>query len=117
MDNQPRNPETRAEPLDALLAAYFRAEMPKHWPPFHAPARTRLAPPAENLQTAAASRWTLLAGALVLVLAVGVLPRPGKSVWEQPAMPRIMPDVAEVPGGMDKGGKPAEPRKRTVPPK
>ena len=64
--SRPEKPE--GEPLDALLGAFFRAEMPSPWPAFHRPARTRL-----SLDQARASRRPAYAGRLALAASVGLL--------------------------------------------
>ena len=56
----------QAEPIDALLGEFFRAEMPSPWPAFRPPAKTRLAP-------ASAPHYSSYAGRLALAASVGLL--------------------------------------------
>ena len=58
----------KGEPIDALLGAYFRAEMPSPWPAFRSPAKTRLA-----FTPASAARRPAYAGRLALAASVGLL--------------------------------------------
>jgi hypothetical protein len=65
---QSRPEKPAGEPLDALLGAFFRAEMPSPWPAFHRPARTRL-----SFDQARAARRPAYAGRLALAASVGLL--------------------------------------------
>jgi hypothetical protein len=89
------------EPIDRLLGAFFRKEMPAPWPAFRAPAKTRLAP--EPSSRASLPAWTsrlALALALALLLAVTwLLPRtPPPGHESPPSLPTIGEGVAHPPG-------------------
>ena len=58
----------QAEPIDALLGAFFRAEMPSPWPAFRRPVKTRLA-----LDPTPASRYSTYAGRLALAASIALL--------------------------------------------
>ena len=67
--NQSTPPEKhQAEPIDGLLGAFFRAEMPSPWPTFARPVKTRLA-----VDLAPASRTSAYAGRLALAASIGLL--------------------------------------------
>lgn len=73
--------------LDALLRAYFQAEMPSSWPGFRRPSRVQLPaaperPPARL--TAWSSRWTLALALALLILVGWLLPRPAPSSGPSP---------------------------------
>lgn len=63
-----RPEKSEGEPLDALLGAFFRTEMPSPWPAFRRPARSRL-----SFDQAQASRRPAYAGRLALAASVGLL--------------------------------------------
>ena len=62
------------EPVDALLGAFFRAEMPSPWPAFRPPARTRLAPTPASRHSAYAGRFALAASVALLFVGTWFLP-------------------------------------------
>jgi hypothetical protein len=74
---RPNQPE--GEPINALLRAFFRAEMPSSWPAFRSPAPTRL-----PLAQARATRRPTYAGRLALAASVGLL---FVGSWLLPAKP------------------------------
>ena len=63
-----RRDRPQGEPIDALLGAFFRAEMPSPWPAFRSPTKTRLA-----LAQTHAGRHPVYAGRLALAASVGLL--------------------------------------------
>jgi hypothetical protein len=65
--------------LDALLAAFFRAQLPAPWPAFRAPAKTRLqppVPPGSRRLPAWGSRLALAAAVALLLAGAWLWPRP-----------------------------------------
>ncbi len=63
-----RPEKSEGEPLDALLGAFFRTEMPSPWPALRRPARSRL-----SFDHAQVSRRPAYAGRLALAASVGLL--------------------------------------------
>jgi hypothetical protein len=66
--------------LDALLGAFFKAQVPAPWPAFRAPAKTRLLPPWSEPDSRARPAWgsrLALAAAVALLLA-------GAWLWPRP---------------------------------
>jgi hypothetical protein len=107
-----RTTDSRVEDLDALLADFFRAEMPAPWPAFRAPARrTR---PTLAVRPTWTSRLALVAAVTLLLLGAWMLPRPAApvSAGRSPALPSLDAPRAEPPHGLEKGGAPAKPQKR-----
>jgi hypothetical protein len=134
MKREAQTPESPGENLDALLSAFFRAELPKPWPAFRAPARRpRVAPRlAQGFGDARGSggviapgapgptlRWSsrLALAAAVVLLLLGAWLAPGPSaVSVSGGRPGNLPVIGE-PGatrndGHEQGGAPAKPRKR-----
>jgi hypothetical protein len=77
-----RVPEPTTSPgddLDALLRAYFRAQMPAPWPAFRAPGKARLLP-FRGREARGTSPWVgravLVAASLFLLAAMALMPRP-----------------------------------------
>jgi len=76
-------PEPQGDPLDALLGAYFKAEMPAPWPAFQPPARTRTFLASPLPQRFHAGRLALAASVGLLfvgswLLPTRMLPRSGR---------------------------------------
>ncbi len=142
MKREAQTPESPGENLDALLSAFFRAELPKPWPALRAPARRpRVAPRlARGFGDARGSggvialgapgptlRWSsrLALAAAVVLLLLGAWLAPGPSaVSVSGGRPGNVPPIgepsAEGKTGRDQGGAPAKPRhrpgeKRTAP--
>ena len=110
MQQEARNPESRAENLDALLAGYFQAEVPSPWPVFDAPARTLPFRPAGATVSRWTSRLALVAAVVLLLLGAWMLPGPSRSV---PAdRPGVLPGMGEGTAagrdGLEKGATPAK---------
>jgi hypothetical protein len=82
MTRVPDQPTSPGDDLDALLRAYFRAEMPAPWPAFRTPAEAR-ALPFRGRATAALPPWAgraaLIAASLLLLAGMAVMPRPNIS--------------------------------------
>jgi hypothetical protein len=89
--------------LDALLRAFFRAEVPAPWPAFRAPAKARLLP-FRGRSSAWVGRAVLLAASLLLLAAMALMPRPNAggadrvgplpTIGPPQASPRVVPPGA-----------------------
>jgi hypothetical protein len=105
-----RVPEPTTSPgddLDALLRAYFRAQMPAPWPAFRAPGKARLLPFRGRAQGASApwvGRAVLVAASLFLLAAMALMPRPtgGGSYLVTPPV-RMIGEPEAKPGALPRG--------------
>src|SRR5262245_20582742 len=101
-------PVSPGDDLDGLLRAYFQSEMPSPWPRFQAPAKSRLLPFRDKAPSAL-PRWTsraaLVAAGVLLLLALGLMPRVGPATGEAPPkLPSLGPGTAGPKGGLPRGG-------------
>jgi hypothetical protein len=71
-------PEEPAQEVDALLSAFFRAEMPDPWPTFQAPAPPVVPLPPRRPPTWPRWRSRLALAASVALLVLSALALPGK---------------------------------------
>ena len=88
MNRVVNNHSPPGDPLDALLGAYFKAELPAPWPPFQRPARTRVSP-----RPFPPGRRPILAARFALAASVGLLFAAG---W---LLPSLAPADAHRRGG------------------
>jgi hypothetical protein len=89
--------------IDALLNAFYKAEVPAPWPAFRLPARTRLQPPAQPGARSGAGwspRLALAVAIALLLAAMWLLPRP--SLTSDGSRPASMNTIG--PHGANKGG-------------
>src|SRR5688572_30699619 len=98
----PTPPKASGDDLDALLRAYFQAEMPAAWPAFRPPAKARLLPFRERPTAALppwASRAALVAACLFLLAATALMPRfPAGGAATQPTLPASLSPPGAHPG-------------------
>jgi hypothetical protein len=105
-----QTPETPGENLDALLGAFFRAELPKPWPAMRPLARRER--PAARWN----SRLALAAAIALLLLGAWLMPRPASlpgSGSRSGSLPAIGEPEAKGKHGREQGGPSAKPRPRT----
>jgi hypothetical protein len=92
----------QGDDIDALLGAFYKAQMPRKWPPFQAPPRSRtlsLRPATPRSRFAIGSRFALAASVALLLLAAWLLA--GR-----------FPGAPAMPGGPDVFGAPKAERHR-----
>jgi hypothetical protein len=110
--------DSPGEDLDALLSAYFKAQMPKPWPTFRAPSESKVLPfrtPQKRRKSGWTSRLALAAGIALLLVGAALLPRPeGTMSADRPNPARTIGEsTARQPTGKEMGSETAKPRKRT----
>lgn len=83
--NRVVEPVSPGDDLDALLTAFYKAEVPAPWPDFRPPVKARLvpAPTAAGAGPAWASRLALAAALALLLALSGLLPRPAGTSGDQ----------------------------------
>jgi len=107
--SRPNLPE--GEPIDALLGAFFRSEMPSPWPAFRPAARTRLSPGPVPVprRSAYAGKFALAASVALLVVGTWLLPATFAPAPRGQSLPIIGPPSASKGGLTPIHLQPAQP--------
>lgn len=96
MNRVATEPVSPGDDLDGLLRAYFQAEVPTPWPRFQPPVKAQLLP--FRAKSPAPPRWTsraaLVAAAVLLLLALALLPRPKAGGDRSGVLPILDPGSA-----------------------
>ena len=108
--NPPTRPEQAPDELDALLRAFFQAQMPKPWPAFKAPAT-----PSAQTSWWVKSRSRLALAASVALLLLGSWWLSGSTANYKTPMNGISPGDNKAQGGVPAHLKPAVEDKKTAP--